>query len=273
MSDKTLHLCEERFALDADVIRLYEGAFPPSVRQSVEHLQASLSAGRLLYHRTSDANDELLCFTLVNPADGFSFLSYMATNPAKRSSGIGSRHLVRLLEILKARFPDHQGMCFEIESTHPRLESVDQKEQKDRQRRKQFYQRAGARVLCEEGVYITPNMTDGSKEWEGELMAFEFGEPICGTRLKSIIIQIFRLCYQLDAGHPLVQKVLHHFAPCIDPRHGTAGDTTAEAPPANVPADDSKPATSSPDEKQCGCLFLNWWHMLMDILFGWRKPR
>src|SRR6185437_10820052 len=96
MTNDNIRLCEPTSTLDAEILRLYEGAFPAAERESVERLSELLSKGKQLCHRTLNDKGELLCFTIVTLGEDFNFLAYMATDPTRRSSGIGSKHLARL---------------------------------------------------------------------------------------------------------------------------------------------------------------------------------
>jgi GNAT superfamily N-acetyltransferase len=238
---ENIRLCEPANALDADVIRLYEGAFPAAEREPVERLSALLAEGKLLYHRTLNEQGELMCFTFVSLAPDFSFLAYMATDPARRSGGIGSKHLQALVARLKEQFPQHIGMFFEIEATQPKAEILSDEELRNRKRRRAFYERAGARVLCEDGVYLTPHFGERNKEWEGELMAFEFGEGMCQRKLEFVISEIYRRFYQLPEDHPLVRKVLGYFQGCAE----GCGDSAAQEAPSQAETGTTRDTTST----------------------------
>ena len=210
----TLRLCEPAPKLDASWQELYEGAFPKGEREPVDKLERMVSDGRILYHRTLDETGVLLCFTLVTLGKDFSFLAYMATNPARRSGGIGSKHLSRLIELLKVQYPHHSGLFLEIEATCPRNISLSSEDLALRTRRKVFYERVGARVMCEQGIYLTPSYTDRDKEWEGELLGIEFAGRLCQDTLSRVMRSIYHQMYQLPPDHPMVAKVLKHYDEC-----------------------------------------------------------
>ena len=212
--ETTMRLCEQSPTLDASWQKLYEGAFPEGEREPVEKLERMVGDGRILYHRTLDETGELLCFTLVTLGKDFAFLAYMATNPARRSGGIGSRHLSQLIAVLKQQYPHYSGLFLEIEATAPTAITLTADELALRTRRKTFYERIGARVMCEQGIYLTPSYTDRDKEWEGELLGIEFNGPVCQETLSRIIRSIYHQMYQLSHDHPMVSKVLTHFATC-----------------------------------------------------------
>ncbi|HEY9789526.1 MAG TPA: hypothetical protein V6D22_03940 [Candidatus Obscuribacterales bacterium] len=261
MTNDNIRLCEPTSTLDAEILRLYEGAFPAAERESVERLSELLSKGKQLCHRTLNDKGELLCFTIVTLGEDFNFLAYMATDPTRRSSGIGSKHLARLLERLKQTYPQHYGMFFEIEATRPKAEVLSEEDARNRMRRRAFYERAGARVICPDGLYLTPHYNDRNKEWEGELMGFEFDDPVAKHELQSVIEQIYMLCYQLPPTHPMVRKVIASFAPCFGPEADTVpeGDIVPEGDKTDKDANTDNGST--PDETKeenmeddnCGC--------------------
>ena len=262
MTTNDIRLCVPTPTLDAEVLRLYKDAFPAAERESVERLSELLTQGKQLCHRSLNDKGELLCFTIVTLGEKFSFLAYMATDPARRSGGIGSKHLERLLEIFKQTYPDHVGMFFEIETTHPRVETIKDEDMVNRLRRRKFYERAGARVICPEGIYLTPHYNDRAKEWEGELMGFEYEGPICPHELVHVLEQIYMLCYQMPATHPMVAKVFEYFRPCLE-----AEDTDCKDGDTQLPEDEKEPNSSGSEnesqpeeenmgeneESNCGC--------------------
>jgi|GEM_PF-2469448 len=228
-------LCELSTTLDDAWRELYQGAFPEEEREPEDKLLALLKNGKLLLHKSIAVDGTLVCFTMVSIAPDFSFLAYMATNPNKRSGGYGSRHLKRLIEVLKAQFPMHIGMFLEIEATDPETILLSEAEQSIRRRRYAFYERAGAREMCADSVYVTPSKTDKSKEWEGELMVFEFGKPVCSHTLVRVVSEIYQRFYCLGLTDPLVQKVLTNFRNC--PVHATSA-------PGNCCVEPSEPVVS-----------------------------
>lgn len=209
-----IRLCKSCTVLCDEWRRLYEGVFPAGEREPEERLSALIREGKMLYHYTLNANGELLCFTMVTLASNFLFLAYMATDPPRRSGGIGSRHLSRLIELLKEQFPDHLGLFLEIETTDPNTIEISDEERAIRKRRLKFYQRHGAQIVCEQAIYLTPSYSEPGKEWEGELLAIEFGEPLNRQATAQVIREIYARAYKLPSDHPLVEKVLGEFRMC-----------------------------------------------------------
>lgn len=216
MELKDLLLCQSSNELDEQWRILYEEAFPAGEREPADKLSRLIEEGKLLYHRTVNEQGDLLCFTMVTLAPSFSFLAYMASNPRMRSGGVGTKHLKRLLELLRARYPHHLGVFLEIEATAPTLETLTDEERVSRLRRRKFYEdRIGARVLCQDVPYLTPRYgNEKTKEWEGELLCIEFGDPICQSELTRVICEIYERFYLLPPDHALVKRVVTAFANC-----------------------------------------------------------
>lgn len=230
MNTENIRLCEPSTVLDDAWRKLYEAAFPEGERESEANLSKRLDEGKLLYHRTLDEQGNMLGFTMVSLASNFSFLAYMATDANRRSSGIGTRHLKRLIELLKEQFPDHLGLVLEIEATDPDTIEISDEEKTTRKRRLAFYTRLGARVVCEQAVYLTPSYSQPGKYWEGELLCIEFGERVCKHQVASMIREIYARFYMLPRNHELVRKVLAEFQQCSGGECKTDINTCGHAP-------------------------------------------
>ncbi len=213
-------LCELSPQLDEAWRRLYVQAFPEHEREPEDKLAKLVEAGKMVLHKTFNAEGELLCFTMTSIAPEFALLAYMATDPNKRSGGYGSKHLKRLLDVLKSDNPNYIGLFLEIEATSPSTIYVSDEERKVRKRRLSFYQRIGAKRMCRKARYLTPGRIAGGKEWEGELLCVPFKGSIDGQTLLSVVAEILQRMYCLPADDPLVGRVLDNFtacAPCSDP--------------------------------------------------------
>lgn len=214
-------LCELSTTLCEAWRVLYQGAFPADEREPEDRLQQLIDTDKLLLHKTLDDEGELLCFTMVSLADDFSFLAYMATNPAKRSGGWGTKHLKRLIEILSAQFPTHIGLFLEIEATEPDTITLSPEQDIERKRRLSFYvTKCGAKRVCSDSLYLTPSKADPGKEWEGELLYIDFRNvtPTNSTVL-NVIREIYVRFYQLSPSDPLVSRVVDSFRECYPDAH------------------------------------------------------
>lgn len=255
----TINLCTQSTGQEDDWKDLYELAFPQDERMPVADVRKMLAAGTMLLHKTTNTAGELLCFSIVNPLSNFALLGYIATDSTKRSSGVGSKHMKRLLEILKKQYPTYIGLFLEIESTkEPNLSAEDQKA---RQRRLAFYQRLGCKRLCKK--YLMPTYTQGGQPRLGELLWSEF-TTVNDSDLPAVITELYQKAYNLPATDPIVQQVVGQFATtagstvlCTTADNSgsgsnsgtststpasTAGDTTSTSTPATTvtaPAADS----------------------------------
>lgn len=213
-------LCEHSPHVDEAWRKLYVQAFPEHEREPEDKLAKLVEAGKMVLHKTINAEGELVCFTMTSLGSDFALLAYMATDATKRSGGYGSKHLKRLLEILKAEHPQYVGLFLEIEATTPRTVTISDEERKVRKRRRAFYQRIGAKRMCRKARYLTPGRTAGAGEWEGELFCVPFAGAITGDQLLSVVNEILTRMYCLGPEDQLLQQVLTNFAackPCTDP--------------------------------------------------------
>ncbi|HEY9871445.1 MAG TPA: hypothetical protein V6D08_19970, partial [Candidatus Obscuribacterales bacterium] len=220
-------LCQPSTGQEDDWKNLYESSFPTDERMPVEEIRQLLSKGKMLLHKTLNKQGELLCFSLVFPVTDFVLLSYIATDPTKRSGGYGSKHMKQLLLLLKAQYPNHLGMFLEIEST--REKGLDAEVQKLRNRRLDFYQRLGAKRLLKN--YFCPNLGQpGGAARAGELLWFEFGTPVIDDAvLARVIKEIYEQAYLLPCSNALVQQVLAQFAASPCPTTGSTVATPVRA--------------------------------------------
>lgn len=224
-------LCQPSTGQEDDWKKLYESSFPQDERMAVEEIRQHLRQGSMLLHKTVNKTNDLLCFSLTFPVTNsdFMLLSYIATDPTKRSGGFGSKHMKRLVEILKAQFPNHLGLFLEIEST--REQGLDPATHKARNRRLDFYQRLGAKRLCKN--YLWPSMVPGGAPRHGEILWTEFGTKVIDdTVLARVILAIYEKAYNLKTTDPLVQTVLAQFSGATS---GTPA-STCPVPPDTTPS-------------------------------------
>jgi hypothetical protein len=230
--DTTL-LCQNSNGQEDDWKNLYEISFPDDERMPVQEIRQLLGNGKMQLHKTLNKTNELLGFSLTFfPGSDFVLLSYIATDPTKRSGGVGSKHLKRLVDLLKAQFPTHLGLFLEIEST--KEAGLDAEVQKMRNRRLAFYQRLGAKRLCKN--YLMPSMVPGGKERPGELLWIEFGSPIDDSSVEHVIRDIYQHAYNLPATDPRVQQVLSQFVIKVPKSASTCAVPTSPATTGTTPS-------------------------------------
>lgn len=202
-------LCQPSTGQEDDWKNLYESSFPQDERMPAEEIRQLLNKGQMILHRTLNKQGELLCFSLIFPITDFTLLSYLATDPTKRSGGYGSKHMKQLIQLLKAQYPGHLAVFLEIEST--REKGLDPEAQKLRNRRLDFYQRLGAKRFRKN--YFCPNLGQpGGAPRAAELLWIEFGtQTVDDAILARVIKEIYERAYQLPSADPLVQQVLGQF--------------------------------------------------------------
>ena len=249
--DGSLNLCQVSTGQEQDWKDLYNSSFPADERTPLEELQRLLDAGSILLHRTTNKTGELLCFSIVYPMSNFALLSYIASDSTKRSTGIGSKHMKRLLEILKSSYPEFLGLVLEIEST--RQQGLEAADKTARQRRLAFYQRLGAKRLCR--TYVWPSYSLKGTYRLAELMWFDFDpSTIDDPHLPGIIKELYTKGYGAQPDDPILELVVHQFkcsektgsASVVCPVEPAEGDKkTAKDAPAK--ADDSASTTKPAD--------------------------
>jgi len=173
-------------------------------------VQAMISNNTMLLHRTTNAAGELLCFSLVTPMSNFTLLAYIATDQTKRSSGVGSKHMKELIQVLKASYHQTQiGLFLEIESTKEANLSVD--ETTMRKRRLAFYQRLHCKRLCGKD-YFLPSYAAGVAHRHGELLWYEFGAAVDkDSTVAQVIAEIYTRGYGISSSHATYVQVLSQF--------------------------------------------------------------
>lgn len=233
-------LCQPSNGQESDWSKLYEAAFPQDERMPLADVQAMISNNTMLLHRTTNAAGELLCFSLVTPMSNFTLLAYIATDQTKRSSGVGSKHMKELIQVLKASYHQTQiGLFLEIESTKEANLSVD--ETATRKRRLAFYQRLHCKRLCGK-EYFLPSYAAGVAHRAGELLWYEFGAAVDkDSTVAQVIAEIYTRGYGISASHATYVHVLSQFNLAAP---SAAGDYDGSCPTQNVSAPVSTSASA-----------------------------
>lgn len=266
-NSSSAQLCQPSNGQESDWSKLYETSFPQDERMPLADVQAMISNNTMLLHRTTNAAGELLCFSLVTPMSNFSLLAYIATDQTKRSSGVGSKHMKELIQVLKASYQQTQvGLFLEIESTREANLSVD--ETAMRKRRLSFYQRLHCKRLCGKD-YFLPSYAAGVAHRAGELLWYEFGAAVDrDSTVAQVIAEIYTRGYGISSAHATYVQVLSQFnlastaagdydsscptqsmnAPsaAVPVVAGQGAATPAETPSTSVAAPDAKVAAPGP---------------------------
>jgi len=230
-NSSSAQLCQPSNGQESDWSKLYETAFPQDERMPLADVQAMISNNTMLLHRTTNAAGELLCFSLVTPMSNFSLLAYIATDQTKRSSGVGSKHMKELIQVLKASYHQTQiGLFLEIESTKEANLSVD--ETTMRKRRLAFYQRLHCKRLCSKD-YFLPSYGAGVAHRAGELLWYEFGAAVDkDSTLAQVISEIYTRGYGISPSHATYVHVMSQFKSAATA--AGAGDYDSSCPTQNV---------------------------------------
>ncbi len=186
--------CRKSSFTDTDWEKIYEVAFRPDQRTPLSQLHDGLKSGQLLLHRSS-SNEGLLCFSVTNILPTVALLAYLATDPDKRSSGIGSKHMKALIAEIRTAHPQLLGVFAEIEST--REKGISDEERKHRKRRLAFYQRLGFKRYS--ASYTIPSYDPGVPDEEGDLIWLDFNTGTLGCdAVAGIIKEIYVKAYLLN---------------------------------------------------------------------------
>lgn len=223
--------CRKSSFTDTDWEKIYEVAFRPDQRTPLSQLHDGLKTGQLLLHRSS-GGEGLLCFSVTNILPTVALLAYLATDPNKRSSGIGSKHMKALIAEIRQDHPQLLGMFAEIEST--REKGISEEERKHRKRRLAFYHRLGFKRY--NAKYTIPSYDPGIPDEEGDLIWLDFntGTLTCDA-VAGIVKEIYVKAYLLNETDTRVVNV-----PVI------TGDVAACELPEDVTATVSNDAAAAP---------------------------
>jgi hypothetical protein len=209
LGPKTLHVCKDSDGESDAWVNVYECSFPQGQRQSVQQLRQLIKAGTMELDETRDQSEQINCMTLTEvfgqAPPKFLLACYTATPPSLRSLGIGSVHRRRLVELLKAEYPDYLGLFSEIEST--KEPGLDEQTLHTRKRRLAFFLRLGVERLPID--YRFPSFDGGGAPLQGELLWVPFGEPVLqeGT-LRQVLRRIYVEGYGLEQSDPFIQDAL-----------------------------------------------------------------
>jgi GNAT superfamily N-acetyltransferase len=243
--DGSQNLCQTSSGQEDDWKILYEHAFPADERMPVEELRRLIGNGTVVLHKTTNKQGELLCFSLVNLMSNFGLLAYIATDTTKRSTGVGSKHMKHLIDILKKQHGSYIGLFLEIEST--KEQGLDTETHKARTRRLGFYQRLGAKRLHKQ--YLMPSYAAGGHPRAGELLWFELGSTcVQDSQIKPVIEEIFTKGYNLAPTDPLIQQITAQFGTQTpQPSSTTGGETCVpvEHPPATASSNGAGSSTAA----------------------------
>lgn len=227
--------CRKSSFTDTDWEKIYEVAFRPDQRTPLSQLHEGLKSGQLLLHRSS-SGEGLLCFSVTNILPSVALLAYLATDPTKRSSGIGSKHMKALIAEIRKDHPHLLGMFAEIEST--REKGISDEERKHRKRRLAFYHRLGFKRY--NAKYTIPSYDPGVPDEEGDLIWLDFntGALTCDA-VAGIVKEIYVKAYLLpetDTRVVSVPVITGDVAACEMPDDTAAApaDASVVAPTVNV---------------------------------------
>lgn len=179
-----------------------------SVANSHESAIAPAEARGKIKSGLDSGQDKVVCIALLYPLENTDFilLDYLATDLAYRSQGIGSQCMQYLEQILAA---SQKTLIIEVENP----DSEEEREQK--QRRFQFYRRAGAKLLKNVRYVLPPLAMEGTAEMK--LMLFPGNwDYLEGILLKRLVQQIYREVYNRDETDAILNSFIHQIGDRIE---------------------------------------------------------
>jgi GNAT superfamily N-acetyltransferase len=190
-----------------DALKIYTDSFPPNERHSADVIRDRLARGRYILI-VGRVQKEVVFFALLWALEGSEFvlLDYMATKSGYRRRGIGSAFLKRIPQMPELA---HKFLVMEVENPG----SGENREQ--RAKRVEFYRRQGAKEL--QGVrYFMPGLCGGAPTEMILMILPQYDEgKIDATKVRQIVIQIYRELYNRDAEDGLLNSFVNEIAGCI----------------------------------------------------------
>ena len=185
----------------AEAIAIYSAEFPQNERHPVELIRERVQKGSCNLH-VGYVDSEVVFFALLWPLANTDFvlLDYMATKEDHQNRGIGSSFMKAMRETLVR---DNKRFIIEVEDLN------DGANKTQRQRRLEFYKRAGAKEM-KNVDYILPGL-DGTEPTKMKLLVFpaQPHESVTGPLVKNLLVQIYRELYGRDRDDALLGSFIN----------------------------------------------------------------
>jgi hypothetical protein len=180
-------------------LKIYRDAFPPNERHSDSVIRERVTGGRSRLW-VGLQKGEVVFMALLWPLLGTDFivLDYMSTNRSQRREGIATD----FMQLMRTELRDRKEFfILEVEDERYGQNVAERKE------RKTFYRKNGAQEL-KNVRYVLPPL-EGDEPTQMNLMIFPaFGrDKIESTKVKSLILQMYRELYGRDASDPLLNSL------------------------------------------------------------------
>lgn len=177
--------CRVSHEQEHDWLALFEKSVATDARMPSEAVRKHLKTGSMHLHKTSDANGQLLCFSMVTFFGDFAYLNHLVEDDSKRSLRAASKHVKHLLDALKESHPALAGLIVGLE-----MSDLSHQGRMIRQRRLAFFRRLGARRLRK--VIALPNYAMRSPRLCELLFITCNSSDANASKLDHAIDQIFR---------------------------------------------------------------------------------
>lgn len=200
MSDLFSRVADADSVKCAQALALYETVFPPAERHPPALIRERIASGRnQLFVAEEDGSVILLALLWPLAGTDFTLLDYLATAPAARGRGWGSRLLQEIFSECRAR---QEFVILEAEDPDfgPNRE--------ERSRRRRFYQKNGALELHGVRYFLPP--LQGSQPTEMRLMISPNypAKTMDAALVRHIVTRLYEDLYGRPVGDPLLQSFL-----------------------------------------------------------------
>lgn len=193
--------------------RIYESEFPQDERQPYSFLESLSKPGAVPHVKvqTTLRNGETAAFSLTSDyGEGKEgrqlLLPYIAVAPELQSTGIGTKHLDRMINELKGTYPTAKGIVLEAED--PLAAGIDAAAKAAREKRIDWYQKRNGVVL--DRPYFFPSSIEGEPPIAGKLIWLDFGRGgMSKNGYDDLVTKIYKHGYELEDDHPLMAALKH----------------------------------------------------------------
>jgi GNAT superfamily N-acetyltransferase len=210
MSDEplaiTIRRCETlSTAQQARVLEIYYASFPPEERSNLAAVLADIAGnGEIVY--LAEAGERVVGFATLMPlaVSGIVTGEYLAVDPTLRNQRLGGDILAYACDDLAQR--GGRGLLFEIEA----LDEGTPEERALRQRRLDFYQRRGGRIVVPAAIYHTPIFgSDRSMPMELVWLPFDpAGPDLVAAELRAAVASLYTDSLRCPADDPRLRSIL-----------------------------------------------------------------
>jgi len=193
-----------------EAMEIYIDSFPPSERHPVRVIEKR-ARDKLFKMFVGKLETKVVFMALLYPLKNtrYILLDYMATLKDFRNKGIGEKFMKILYKEL-----ENNNSCdfiiFEVENPA----YGDNRE--DKERRIEFYKRAGAKNLKDVRYVLPPLSGDVATEMMLMVLPKSCKKTIDGNTIKEVVIQIYRELYNRDRTDVLLRSFINQITSDVE---------------------------------------------------------